>query len=323
MDASTIIAPVKAELAEFEKHFHTALRSNVGIVDTVVRYVIKSKGKRVRPALVLLSAAACGGIGESTYRGASLVELLHTATLIHDDVVDDAATRRNLASINAAWKNKVAVLMGDYILARGLLVCLDGRDFDFLRVTSDAVRRMSEGELLQIQKSRQMNTDEETYFRIISDKTASLLSTCCEIGALSASGDAGLAQHMRAYGEHLGIAFQIRDDLLDYLGKESMIGKPVGGDLKEKKFTLPLIYAFTQAPPKTRRGILRLVKSGIKRGEIQEVVNFVRDFGGLDYALAKANEHRALARENLSVLPGSVYKEALASFADYVVERAK
>ena len=323
MDVKTIIAPVKPELAEFEKHFHRALKSNVGLVDTVVRYVIKSKGKRVRPALVLLSAAACGGINESTHRGASLVELLHTATLIHDDVVDEAATRRSLSSINAIWKNKVAVLMGDYILARGLLVCLDGRDFDFLRVTSEAVRRMSEGELLQIQKSRQMNTDEETYFRIISDKTASLLATCCEIGALSASEAPALATNMRDYGEHIGIAFQIRDDLLDFLGKESTIGKPVGGDLKEKKFTLPLIYAFTQAPVKTRRGILRLVKNGIKRGEIQQVVTFVRDYGGIDYAEGRAHEYRRLAMDNLAVLPASKYKTALEQFTNFVVERAK
>lgn len=323
MNVNTIIAPVRRELSQFEDHFRAALKSNVGIVDAVVRYVARSKGKRVRPALVLLSAGACGGIGESTYRGATLVELLHTATLIHDDVVDEAGTRRGLASINAVWKNKVAVLMGDYILSRGLLVSLDGRDFEFLRITSDAVRRMSEGELLQIQKTRRMNNDEQTYFRIISDKTASLLSSCCEIGARSACDDETRIASMRAFGENLGIAFQIRDDLLDFLGKESLIGKPVGGDLKEKKFTLPLLHAMSKAPTKQRRAVLRMLKQGITRRGIQDVIAFVTDYGGIEYAESRARQYRDAALENLAGLAPSAYRSALEQFTQFVVARSK
>jgi octaprenyl-diphosphate synthase len=321
-DLRAIINPISAELAEFERHFHHALSSNIGLVDAVVRYVVRRKGKRIRPALVLLAAGACGGISERTFRGATLVELLHTATLVHDDVVDEAATRRGLASINAIWKNKVAVLMGDYILARGLLLSLDGGDFALLRSSSQAVRRMSEGELLQIQKSRQLNIDEATYFRIIGDKTASLLAACCEIGALSATGDETAIAALRTYGEHTGIAFQIRDDVLDFLGTESLIGKPVGGDLKEKKFTLPLIHAFTKAPARESRGILRLLKKGIASGDIRRVVDFVKTHGGIDYAGAKALEYRDQALRDLAPLPDSVWKQSLVDFANFVVTRA-
>jgi octaprenyl-diphosphate synthase len=322
-DIRDIIAPVRTELHEFERHFRGALKSNIGLVDTIVRYMVKRKGKRIRPALVLLAAGTCGVITERAYRAASLVELLHTATLIHDDVVDEAATRRGLASINAIWKNKVSVLMGDYILARGLLLSLASNDYAFLQCTSQAVRRMSEGELLQIQKSRQMNTDEETYFRIIGDKTASLLSTCCELGALSASSEPEDALAMREFGENLGIAFQIRDDLLDFVGKESMIGKPVGGDLKEKKFTLPLIHAFSQAPFREKRRIMRLVKDGIEKKGIEEVVRFVKEFGGIDYAERRADEYRTRARASLERFPCSPSRQSLLQFVDYVVTRAK
>jgi octaprenyl-diphosphate synthase len=318
----TIIAPVQKQLAEFERHFRNALRSNVGLVDTVVRYVVRRKGKRIRPALVLLSAGACGGISESTYRGAALVELLHTATLIHDDVVDDAAMRRGFASINAAWKNKVAVLMGDYVLARGLLLSLSHGDTAFLHSTSTAVRRMSEGELLQIQKVRQFNTDEETYFRIIGDKTASLLATCCDIGARSATQDEERIALLRAYGENLGLAFQIRDDLLDVLGSESSTGKPVGGDLKEKKLTLPLIHALAQAPARERRAILRVVRSGVKKKDIETVTSFVRAHGGIAYAEKRAAEFRTRAVESLATLPPSDCRGALETLATFVVTRA-
>lgn len=318
-----IITPVKAELRSFERHFYSSIKSNIGLVDTVVKYIVRRKGKRIRPALVLLSAGTCGAITERTYRGASLVELLHTATLIHDDVVDDASTRRGFASINAIWKNKVAVLIGDYILSRGLLLSLESGDVEFLRSTSQAVRRMSEGELLQIQKTRQLNTDEVTYFRIISDKTASLLSTCCEIGALSTTDDREMIRNMAEFGENLGIAFQIRDDILDFLGTESMIGKPVGGDLKEKKFTLPLIHALAQAPAGDRKKVFRLVKNGIKRGGIPEIVAFVNENGGIDYAKRKAEEYRTRALENLSHMPHSEYRNALEEFTEFVVNRMK
>src|SRR5208283_4031551 len=216
MNLKDILHPIDEELDRFDERFRGAMRSNVAFVDLIARYIVKQKGKRIRPALVLLSAKAIGEINESTYRGASLVEILHTATLIHDDVVDDADTRRGMASINAVWKDKVAVLMGDYMLAKGLLLSIDNGDFHFLQITSDAVRRMSEAEILQTAKSRDLDIDEITYFKIISDKTASLLSTCCRIGAASVTNSTDMLDRMKKFGEHIGMVFQIRDDLLDY-----------------------------------------------------------------------------------------------------------
>src|SRR3990172_605872 len=261
--------PIENELKIFSGFFRDAMRSKVGLVDLMARYIVRQKGKRVRPILVFLSAKACGTITESTFRAATLVKILHTATLIHDDVVDDADTRRGFASINAVWKNKVAVLMGDYLLSRGLLLALEKSDHYFLQCTSNAVKRMSEGELLQIQKSRQLNLDEETYLKIISDKTASLLATCTEIGAASTTEDAQRRAELRDFGEHVGIAFQIRDDLLDYFGRKSVIGKPTGIDLKEKKLTLPLIHALSKASRGEAREALRIIKSGAKQKDIR------------------------------------------------------
>lgn len=229
---SKISRPIKNELEQFEDIFKSAMRSDVGIVDLVARYIIRQKGKKIRPILVLLSAKISGGITERTFRGANLVELLHTATLIHDDVVDNADKRRGIWSINAIFKNKVAVLMGDYLLSRGLMISVEGKDYDFLKVITEAVKRMSEGELLQIQKTRKLDIDEETYFKVISDKTASLLETCCLIGAMSTTDDSKCIEAMRQFGHSLGMAFQIRDDILDYEGTTNLIGKPVGGDIK-------------------------------------------------------------------------------------------
>ncbi len=317
----SIKRPVEEELKEFARFFRDAMRSRVGLIDLIARYIVRQKGKRVRPILVFLSAKACGEVNESTYRAATLVEILHTATLIHDDVVDDADTRRGFASINAVWKNKVAVLMGDYLLSRGLLLSLESKDYYFLHSTSNAVKRMSEGELLQIQKSRQLNIDEETYLKIISDKTASLLSTCTEIGAASTTEDLGRRQQMRAFGEHVGIAFQIRDDLLDYLGRRSVIGKPTGIDLKEKKLTLPLIYALHKGSKSDAKQALRIVKNGAKAKDVAWVIDFVKSMGGIDYAVNKALYHSDLARADLATLQDSESKEALLEFVDFVMER--
>ncbi len=313
--------PIESELKDFSKFFRDAMRSRVGLVDLIARYIVRQKGKRVRPILVFLSAKACGLVNESTYRAATLVEILHTATLIHDDVVDDADTRRGLASINAVWKNKIAVLMGDYLLSRGLLLSLESSDYYFLRRTSDAVKRMSEGELLQIQKSRQLNIDEETYLKIISDKTASLLSTCTEIGAASTTQDPQRRQQMRDFGEHVGMAFQIRDDLLDYLGRKSVIGKPTGVDLKEKKLTLPLIHSLASASRNDAKHALRIIKNGAKQKDIQWVVDFVRNCGGIEYAVNRAEHYSNLARADLASLPESESRLALLSFVDFVIER--
>jgi octaprenyl-diphosphate synthase len=322
-DLDTIKAPVNSELKEFTAYFKQSMRSNVRLVDTVARYIVKQKGKRIRPILVFLCAETCGGISESTYRGATLVEILHTATLVHDDVVDDADTRRGLASINAVWKNKIAVLMGDYLLSTGLMLSLKNEDHYFLKTVSDAVRRMSEGEILQIQKSRELDIDEQTYFKIISDKTASLISTCTEIGAASATTNVEQRTLMKDFGENIGLAFQIRDDLLDYTSRKSIIGKPVGGDMKEKKITLPLIHALQKAPAKESRRILKKIKSGTRANDIEEIVDFVQRYGGITYAVKKAEQLSTQARECLRPFPASEAKESLLLFVDYVMEREK
>jgi octaprenyl-diphosphate synthase len=318
----SIRKPVEEELKKFDGVFRDAMRSQVTLVDVVTRYILRQKGKRVRPLLVMLSAKLCGEINESTYRAATLIELLHTATLVHDDVVDDADTRRGLASINAVWKNKVAVLMGDYLLSRGLLLSLQYSDHYFLNSTSYAVKRMSEGELLQIQKSRQLNIDEETYMKIISDKTGSLFSACTDIGAASTTHDQEKRNLLKAYGENVGLAFQIRDDLLDYLGRKSILGKSTGSDIKEKKLTLPLIYALKNSSRHEATQALRYVKKGVRQKEIAWVLDFVGHNGGIEYSSRMAEEFAALASNTLVSFPDSPVKQSLLHFVRFVIERS-
>lgn len=313
--------PIEKELAYFSELFKSSLKSKVGLVDLVTKYILKQKGKKIRPLLVLLSAKVAGGITDRTYRGAILVELLHTATLVHDDVVDNADTRRGFPSINSIWKNKIAVLMGDYLLSRGLLVSVEGKDYDFLNITTNAVKRMSEGELLQISKTRKLDIDEETYFRIISDKTASLLSTCCEIGAASASSNTEFHYALRMFGENLGLAFQIRDDILDYVGKSSIIGKPAGADLREKKITLPLIYALKNSEQKNSSQILKLLKNPEKKNNIKEIIEFTKKGNGIEYAVKTALEYSQKAKEYLKIFPDSASKIALELLVDFVNDR--
>lgn len=313
--------PIKEELEIFQKQFSLSMKSRVGLVDLVAKYILRQKGKKIRPTLVLLSAKTVGEINESTYRAAILVELLHTATLIHDDVVDSAETRRGLLSINSVWKNKIAVLMGDYLLSRGLLLSVDNNDFDFLKVITNTVKRMSEGELLQIQKTRKLNNDEETYFKIISDKTASLLSTCTQVGALSVTQDQKVIEDFRNFGENLGIAFQIKDDILDFDGTSSIIGKPIGADLKEKKLTLPLIYAFQKASPSEVRHIKRLLKNELKSSEFKEIFSFIKSYNGLEYSISKAKEYASLALKNLESYSDSESKRALIDLVTFIIER--
>lgn len=317
----TIRKPVSAELKKFGLIFKESMRSQVALVDLIARYILRQKGKRVRPLLVLLSAKICGGVNESTYRAATLIEILHTATLVHDDVVDDADTRRGLASINAVWKNKVAVLMGDYLLSRGLLLSLQYNDYYFLNATTMAVKRMSEGEILQIQKSRQLDIDEATYIEIISNKTASLFSVCTDIGAASATEDSKKQNHMKSFGENIGLAFQIRDDLLDYLGRKSILGKATGVDIKEKKLTLPLIHALRHGPRQDAKRALRFIKSGASRKEVHWVLDFVRMNEGIDYAAKRSEEFAATARQCLSTFPDTPAKQALLQFVRFVIER--
>lgn len=318
---SKISQPIQSELDAFNEIFKQSIRSNVGLVDLIARYIIRQKGKKIRPLLVLLAAKITGGINERSYRGAVLVELLHTATLVHDDVVDNASKRRGVWSINAIFKNKVAVLMGDYLLSRGLMIAVDGKDFDFLGVITNTVKRMSEGELLQIQKTRKLDIDEETYFKVISDKTASLLETCCEIGALSATENIQYQKTMKQFGQSIGMAFQIRDDILDYEGSMQMMGKPVGGDIKEKKITLPLIYSLNKVSSKEATRIRKLIKNGKNKDDVKEVISFVRSNSGIEYALSTAKHYSDQAKEALKKLPDSQSKVALEALVDFVIDR--
>lgn len=316
-----ITQPIKSELDTFSRIFRESLRSRVGLVDLVTRYIIRQKGKKIRPLLVLLSAKVSGGINERSYRGAVLVELLHTATLVHDDVVDNADKRRGLWSINKVFKNKIAVLMGDYLLSKGLLIAMEGKDYDFLEVVTNTVKRMSEGELLQIQKTRKLDIDEETYFRVISDKTASLIETCCTIGAMSASSDQEYISAMGEFGKNLGISFQIRDDILDYEGSLSITGKRAGGDIKEKKITLPLIYSLNQVSSVKAAEIRKIIKNGKEKTNVDAVINFVRENKGIEYAAGQARTYSQAAKDALKKLPDSQSKLALEALVDFVVDR--
>jgi len=318
---ANISKPIQQELDSFGTYFKQSMKSKVPLVDLVATYILKQKGKRIRPLLVFLSAKASGEINERSYRGAVLVELLHTATLVHDDVVDNADKRRGFPSINAIWKNKVAVLMGDYLLSRGLMIAVDGNDFDFLKIITDTVKRMSEGELLQIQKTRKLDIDEQTYFKIISDKTASLLQTCCEIGFLSTSKDEKYHEAIKTYGENLGLAFQIKDDILDFEGTTKLFGKPIGGDIKEKKLTLPLIHSLNNVSASEAAGIRKRIKNGDKKESVKDVIEFVKKNNGIEYAAEKAKHIGEKAKESLSALPDSPSKQSLISLIDFVLER--
>lgn len=321
MNLNEIIQPVKKELLEFERTFKKAMFSKVKLLNIIVHYILKQKGKRIRPTLVFLSAKLIGDINESTFHAATLVELLHTATLIHDDVVDESDMRRGFPSINAIWGNKVAVLIGDFLLAQGLLLSLKHREYKFLHITSDAVRRMSEGELLEIQSTRSHSFDEETYFKIISDKTASLISACCELGAASATDDDVVIEKLKLFGENLGVAFQLRDDLLDYLGDASVVGKPIGADIKDGKITLPLIYALKNSPRKESRRVIKIIKNSLKRKDISYVIDFVKSYGGIDYTLKVAEDYLDRAKQFIIDFPDSPAKESLMKLADFVLER--
>jgi octaprenyl-diphosphate synthase len=321
LDLKKISLPIQTELEEFKREFRLAMKSKVVLVDIISKYLLSQKGKKIRPILVLLSAKLCGDINKRTYIGATLVEMLHTATLIHDDVVDEAKTRRGFPSINSVWKNKIAVLMGDYLLSRGLLHALDNNEFNFLQITSRAVKRMSEGELLQIQKNRKLAVTEETYFKIISDKTASLITACCEIGAASATDNKETALLLSEFGENVGIAFQLRDDLLDYVGKKKIMGKSSGSDLKEKKFTLPLIHALNNSSKKESKEIIDLVKNGSYSKSRSIVLDFIKEYKGIDYTEEKTREFCGIAKSKISNFKSSETKETLINFVDFIAER--
>lgn len=308
------------ELVIFEKRFREAVKSQVRTLDRITSFIVKRKGKQLRPMFVLLAARLCGPITDSTYRAASLVELLHTATLVHDDVVDESMERRGFFSTYALWKAKVSVLMGDYLLAKGLLLSLDNNDFRILQLLSDAVRRMSEGELLQIEKSRSLNLDESIYFEIISNKTASLLASSCAAGAFSARNSEEDASRLKEFGEKVGIAFQIKDDLFDY-GSED-VGKPTGNDIKEKKLTLPLIYSLNQADKATRRKIVNTIKNDHNNPEkVKLVIDFVVQSGGIRYATEKMFQYRDEALSILHAFPETDTRMALEELVRFTTDR--
>ncbi|HYC41123.1 MAG TPA: polyprenyl synthetase family protein [Chitinophagaceae bacterium] len=311
---------IENELKTFETHFRKALQSPVPILNRITRYIVKRKGKQLRPMFVLLSAKLCGPVTESSYRAASLVELLHTATLVHDDVVDDSMERRGFFSTYALWKAKATVLIGDYLLAQGLLLSLDHADYEILHILSTAVRRMSEGELLQLEKARSLNVKEEIYFEIIRNKTASLLASACAAGAWSSTRDKEITEKMRQFGEKTGIAFQIKDDLFDYTSEK--IGKPTGNDIKEKKLTLPLIYALNQVDRETRRKMIYIVKNQNRdRQKLDWVIREVEKSGGIRYATEKMNEFKTESLRMLQQFPESPVRQGLAELVSYVTDR--
>ncbi len=311
---------IEEELTIFETKFATAMRSNVPLLDRIMKYIINRKGKQIRPMFVFLSAKLHGEVTESTYRAASLVELLHTATLVHDDVVDESMERRGFFSINAIWKNKIAVLVGDYLLSKGLLLSTNHDDFEHLHILSEAVQQMSEGELLQLEKSRNLNLDESIYFEIVRNKTASLLSSACAIGAYSTSQNKDIANKMKLFGEKIGIAFQIKDDLFDYGNQK--VGKPTGNDIKEKKVTLPLIYTLNRCDKSLKKRLIYILKNKNKRPEdITFVIESVQKFGGIDYAIIKMNEYKEEALSILHEFPESPIRNALEELVCYTTDR--
>lgn len=315
-----IKAPIAREMDEFEVKFRASMKTRVMLLDRIMNYIVKRKGKQMRPMFVFLSAGSCGQITESTYRGAAMIELLHTATLVHDDVVDDANYRRGFFSINALWKNKVAVLVGDFLYSRGLLLSVEHKDYRFLEIVSHAVREMSEGELLQMEKSRLLNITEDVYLDIIRKKTASLIASCCAVGASSSGASDDIVMAMRDFGEKVGMAFQIKDDLFDYGDDE--IGKPLGIDIKERKMTLPLIYALSKAGWMEKRSMISAVRqNNSKPKKISKVISFVKEAGGIEYADKVMKRYHADALNLLTALPESAYKKSLVELVQFTIER--
>jgi len=314
--------PIAAEIDVFESKFKASMHSSVPLLDRITHYIVKRKGKQIRPMFVFFSAGLCGGINDSTHRGAALVELLHTATLVHDDVVDNSYQRRGFFSINALWKNKIAVLVGDYLLSKGLLLSLDNNDFHLLKIVSEAVKQMSEGELLQIEKVRKMDIGEPIYYEVIRQKTASLIASCCACGAASAGADTETIERIRLFGEKTGIAFQIKDDMFDF-GLDD-VGKPLGIDIKEKKITLPLIYALNKASKPERKNVINLVKNHNEDAKsVAEIIGFVKDSGGLDYAATQMAKYQEEAFVILNTFPENQFRTGLEQLVRFTTERKK
>lgn len=318
-----IRAPIEAEMKRFTGYFNTTMKSNVSLLNIITRYILRRKGKQMRPMFVFLSAKLSGKINESGFTAASLIELLHTASLVHDDVVDESYERRGFFSINALWKSKIAVLFGDYLLAKGLLLAVKNKEYELLEIVSDAVKEMSEGELLQIQKSRKLNISEAEYFEVIRKKTAALIAACCAAGAKSATDNKETISKMKQFGENIGIAFQIKDDLFDY-EKKGSLGKPTGNDIKEKKLTLPLIYSLQNSGSGQKSSILRLIKHHNNNSrKVKDIIRFVKETGGIEYSLGKMNEYKDRALKILEEFPESEVRTSLQKLALYTVNRGK
>jgi len=318
-----IKAPIRQEMIDFNDFFKSSIKSKVPLVDIITNYILRRKGKQMRPLFVFLTAKMFGEINDSSYTAASLIELLHTASLVHDDVVDESYERRGFFSINALWKSKAAVLVGDYLLSKGLLVSLENKEFELLEIVSNAVKEISEGELHQIQKSRKLDISEEEYFEIIRRKTASLIAACTACGAKSVKVDDETLEKMWSFGELVGIAFQIRDDLFDYQ-KNGLVGKPMGNDIKEKKLTLPIIYALEQSDRSHRKKILRMISSQRKNSKnLDLIIQFVIDQGGIEYSTKKMNDYKEKALEILTEFPNSEAKESLIALVNYSINRKK
>lgn len=315
-----IKTPIAREMDEFEQKFRASMKTKVLLLDKIMSYIVKRKGKQMRPMFVFLSAGTCGKIQESTFRGASLIELLHTATLVHDDVVDEANYRRGFFSVNALWKNKIAVLVGDFLLSRGLILSVENKDFNLLEIVTEAVKEMSEGELLQMEKSRRLDITEDVYYEIIRQKTASLISSCCAVGASSSGSPVEVVKKMRTFGEKIGMAFQIKDDLFDY--GEAEIGKPVGIDIREKKMTLPLIHALSKVGWMEKRRIVSIIKNDSENTKkVKEVIAFVKQSGGIEYAMDKMNQYHREATDIMSEFPDSAYKKSLLDLVQFTIDR--
>lgn len=316
--------PIAYEMELFEQKFQLAMSSKVALLNRITHYIVNRKGKQMRPMFVFLVSkmVSNGEISDRTYRGASVIELIHTATLVHDDVVDESNRRRGFFSINALWKNKIAVLVGDYLLSKGLLLSIDNNDFDLLKIISIAVREMSEGELLQIEKARKLDITESVYYEIIRQKTATLIAACCSLGAASVKPESTDVETMRKFGELIGMAFQIKDDLFDY--GEQRIGKPTGIDIKEQKMTLPLIYVLNQVTKQEKKWLINSIKNHNKdKKRVKEVIAFVKEKGGLDYAINKMKQFQTEALQILQRYPDSEYKKSLELMVNYVINRKK
>jgi octaprenyl-diphosphate synthase len=324
VSVESIKAPIAREMVLFEDKFKEAIKGNAPLLDKITHYIVKRKGKQMRPMFIFLAANLCGGVSERSYRAANLIEMIHTATLVHDDIVDDANKRRGFFSVNALWKNKIAVLVGDFLLSKGLQLAAKHKDYDFLEIISEVTKEMSEGELLQIEKARRLDIKEDIYFKIIRQKTATLIAACCATGASSAGADKEEVEKLRLLGEKIGVAFQIKDDLFDYESSISLIGKPVGIDIKERKMTLPLIYALNNATRKEKRWMINVVKNhNENQKKVTELIQKVKASGGIEYTKKKMYEIREEAMDIIKTYPETPSRQSLIDLILYTTEREK